>query len=95
MIHRSGSRYLSVFVSACGIQMREVVICDARVMKGAGVRTLPTRELPGSLCPCIIAWHNFSKPIPDNHGHDAMLLSLLQCWAKRDDEIEPSQSVAS
>ena len=46
--HRPGSRYLSVVVSADGIQLLTVDICNARDKKGAGVRTLPTSELPGS-----------------------------------------------
>ena len=47
---RPGGKYLSVTVSADGIQMREVCIYNAHVKSRAGVRTLPSSELPESLC---------------------------------------------
>ena len=63
--------------------MREVVICDARVMKGAGVRNLPSW---GHYVPAESPVATSLMPIPGNQ--DAM--PPLQCWAKRENDSRPS-----
>ena len=61
----------------------EVVICDARVSRGAGVRNLPSwghyvrAESPGATS---------ITRTPGNH--DAT--SPVQCWAKRADDFRAS-----